>query len=166
MALTTERLRQVLTYAPETGLFYWRVSNSNRIQIGSIAGTMNAYRYRVIGIDGIRYHATHLATLWMTGEWPEEVDHKDNDPGNDRWDNLRPCSHAQNMKNMSKHADNSSGHKGVYTSTKGRTWFAQIMSDGKQKYLGSFGTKEQAMSAYNEAARLHHGDFARLNEVA
>jgi hypothetical protein len=165
-ALTQERLKELLTYSPETGLFYW-LDTAGRKKAGRIAGTIDFYGYRVIGIDGYTYGAHRLAVLYVTGkQTAKRVDHINGKPGDDRWENLRECSHAENQKNMRRHRDNSSGFKGVYTSNKGRTWFSQIMSDGKLKYLGSFATKEEAAAAYDAAATDLHGQFARLNEAA
>jgi hypothetical protein len=166
MALTQERLKEVLRYDPETGLFYWLECRGRR-QIDRPAGTKDASGYNVIGVDGVRYRANRLAWLYMTGEHPDEnVDHIDGATWNDRFANLRSCSHSDNQKNMKRHRDNGSGFKGVYTATKGRTWFSQIFSDGKFHYLGSFATKDEAASAYDAAARSLHGEFAKLNEAA
>lgn len=166
MALTQERLKELLTYSPETGLFYW-LEKRGRRQTERPAGTKTTLGYNGIRVDGVTYGAHRLAILYMTGALPErDVDHIDGDVTNDRFANIRECTHAQNLKNMKMHVDNSSGFKGVYTATKGRSWFAQIFSDGTLHYLGSFSTKEEAAAAYNRAALSLHGDFARLNEAA
>jgi hypothetical protein len=166
MALTQERLKELLTYSPETGLFYWKEKRGRR-QTEHPAGTRTHYGYNGIRVDGVTYGAHRLAILYMTGAMPEnDVDHIDGDVSNDRFVNLRECTHSQNLKNMKRHADNSSGFKGVYTATKGRSWFAQIHSDGTLHYLGSFPNRDEAAAAYDEAARSLHGEFARLNEAA
>src|SRR4029434_9631151 len=99
--LTAERLREVLTYDPESGLFLWNITTSNRVRAGDIAGnTENHYGYRRIGIDGKLYRGARLAWLYMKGEWPPgRVDHKNRNRIDDRWENLRLCTHAQNVAN-------------------------------------------------------------------
>ena len=46
-----------------------------------------------------------------------------------------------------------------------RKWLAQIVVDRQCHHLGYFLTPIDAARAYNEAALLYHGEFARLNEV-
>lgn len=92
--LGQERLKQLLHYDPLTGIWTWRVDRGfaarANVRAGDVAGTPNDNGYRVIGVEGGVYRASHLAVLYMTGELPgEEVDHKDCDPTNDRWLNLR-----------------------------------------------------------------------------
>ena len=94
----------------------------------------------------------------------EIVDHKDGDPLNNTRQNLRLCSHAQNMRNSRRHTNNRSGFKGVYldTSKAGRRWRAEIRVDGTKYSLGSHATPEGAHSAYCRAAKVLHGEFARF----
>ena len=64
--LTANRLRKVLSYAPATGIFRWKVSASTRAPVGTIAGAKNGRGYRQIRIDGRPYSASRLAWLYMT----------------------------------------------------------------------------------------------------
>jgi hypothetical protein len=77
-----------------------------------------------------------------------------------RLSNLRPATHAENMRNRKLHKNNTSGIKGV--SKRNGRFLAHIRQDGKAKYLGSFPTIEQAAEAYATAARRLHGEFARV----
>ena len=90
-----------------------------------------------------------------------KTDHKDGDTLNNLPDNLRTCTHMQNMCNQGKHANNTSGFKGV--SRHCEKWQAHIKVDGKKFYLGVYLTPEAAAFAYDEAARKYHGEFAVLN---
>jgi len=69
--LTAIRLRKVLSYAPATGIFRWKVSASTRAPVGTIAGAKNGRGYRQIRIDGRPYSASRLAWLYMTGNLRE-----------------------------------------------------------------------------------------------
>lgn len=89
------------------------------------------------------------------------VDHKDGDGLNNRRANLRPCTHAQNMFNRRLPRNNRSGFKGVYWHK--NRWYAKIQVDRKNIHLGAFTDVEQAAHAYDRAARIHFGEFARLN---
>jgi hypothetical protein len=94
----------------------------------------------------------------MTGEWPPlgtEIDHKDCCRDNDTWNNLRLATPAQNSANRGLRRDNTSGFKGV-RSHYGK-WRAEIMVNGKRKYLGSFTDPADAHAAYLAAAREAFG---------
>jgi hypothetical protein len=68
--ITAERLRELLHYDPETGVFRWRVRTAQRVRVGDVAGSKlrPGHRYRKIPIDRRGYSAARLAFLWMTGE--------------------------------------------------------------------------------------------------
>lgn len=155
--ITVERLREVLDYDPETGILRWRISTSRRVRAGMVAGSLN-HGYRRIAIDRCVYLTHRIAWLYMTGAWPkDQIDHKNGVRDDNRFLNLREASNAENQHNQ-RHArrDNRTGLLGV--STNGGRFQAQIMVDGKQHYLGCFGTAEAAHAAYVEAKRrLHPG---------
>ena len=97
--LTVERLRELLSYDPATGKFLWRVGRQC-MRAGAVAGATEVQGYRVIKIDGKIYKAHRLAWLYVTGEWPpEEIDHKNTDPQDNVWSNLRLATHSQNQAN-------------------------------------------------------------------
>lgn len=89
----------------------------------------------------------------------ELVDHIDRDGLNNTRENLRLATRSQNNANRGVGKNNKLGVKGVF---KDRNKFAaQITTNGNRKYLGAFNTIEEAHAAYVEAAKKHHGDFAR-----
>ena len=160
--LTAERLRELLHYDPETGAWTW-VKPRNRINPGDRAGWYNFYGYLRIRIDGWKYVASRLAFLYVLGRWPEaEIDHKDGNRLNNRWDNLREASHNENMWNMKRRRDNASGFKGVTWDKHRRKWTAHIKIDGRHIRLGLFRTPEAAHEAYKAKAIELFGEFARL----
>jgi hypothetical protein len=154
------RLRAILHYDPETGEFRWRKRMSPRAPAGHIAGTLTRDGYRVIAINGRNYRAHRLAWLYVTGEWrTETIDHRDGDPSNNRWNNLRRATRSQNCANRGLPRNNSCGLKGV--SWDGWSWRATVHKEGRRHYLGSFSTPEAAHAAYAKAARKLFGKFAR-----
>jgi len=158
--VTAEELRNLLSYNVATGDFYWLRTNSNRAQKGAKAGGCDKLGRRVVRINRRGYFAHRLAWLWMTGEWPSEViDHKDGNPSNNSWSNLREATQAQNLANSRPKRINLLGVKGVrYQCGK---YEANITIDGKQVYLGRYRTVEEAQRAYMIAAVRRHGEFAR-----
>lgn len=156
MPITQQRLKEVLHYDPETGLFRWRVTNSNRAVAGTPCVSLNGKGYIQIGVDGRRYEGQRLAWLYMTGEWPAHlIDHEDMDPTNNRWANLRAANHAQNHANTRPRRST----KGVRPRS-GR-YQAQIGVGGKSVHLGTFDTEEAASAAYAQASRQVFGEYGR-----
>ena len=92
-----------------------------------------------------------------------EVDHKNGDILDNTRENLRICTHADNLRNRRINKKTMSGFKGVKLN--GSKWQARITFNGKEIHLGQFETKEQAAESYNEAAKVYFGEFARLNEL-
>lgn len=163
--VTAEILRGLLTYDPANGIFQWRV-RAGRRPVGSIAGSLSADGYRVIGIGGKVYKAHRLAYLYMTGEWPDgQIDHRNIDHADNRWDNLRPADTSKNKANNPGYGGRKHAlPKGVYRVTRGngRRFVAQIRVRGENIYLGSHPTAEVAHAAYAAAARQYFGEFANV----
>ena len=161
--LNFERANRLLSYNPETGELRWKVDRSGGVKAGDVAGSRHVSRDRVyvrFVIDGRKDLAHRVAWLLMTGEWPSaHVDHKDNDPTNGCWLNLRLATFEQNARNRKTPVTNTSGFKGV---TRFRNkWRATIYCEGRNRFLGDYDTPETAHAVYCEAAAELHGDFAR-----
>lgn len=74
--LTSETLKELLHYNPETGIFTWAKNAGQRAQVGRIAGSRTPSGYIKISLSRKLYAAHRLAWLYMTGSWPEnEIDH-------------------------------------------------------------------------------------------
>lgn len=93
----------------------------------------------------------------------EDVDHEDRDTLNHRKTNLRVCSRSQNCGNQKVRSTNTSGFKGVHWKEDRGAWCARICVSYKRIQLGYFSTAEEAARAYDTAAVLYFGEFARLN---
>jgi hypothetical protein len=158
--VTCARLREVLHYDDQTGEFRWLKRMSPRASAGHIAGSLNRDGYRLIAIDGRSYPAHRLAWLYVTGKWcPLVIDHRDGDPANNRWNNLRRATRSQNSANRRVYRNNGWGLKGV-SLHRGR-WCAAICKKGRKHFLGCFSTPQTAHAAYVKAARRLFGEFAR-----
>lgn len=160
--LTQARLQELLHYDPLTGVFT-RKAQQGRGRDGSSGGCLRKDGYRQMRVDYRNYLLHRLAFLYMEGVFPEaHVDHIDGDPSNNSWGNLRKSTRSQNMQNMGKQRGNRSGYKGVGVHRPG-VYRARIVANGALCDLGLFKSAIEAARAYDEAARLLHGDFARTN---
>ncbi len=92
------------------------------------------------------------------------VDHINGNPLDNRRCNLRVCTQSQNLMNMRK-TRGTSQYKGVYLAGPRwpGVWKAGIKVKGKILYLGMFKTEVAAAVAYNDAAAIHFGEFAKFN---
>jgi hypothetical protein len=90
------------------------------------------------------------------------VDHADLDGLNNRRGNLRVASKAENGANRGANKNNTSGAKGVVRHWRNRNLYvAQIHVRGRNRYLGTFDSREAASAAYFTAAIKQYGQFAR-----
>ncbi len=92
-----------------------------------------------------------------------EVDHRNHNGLDCRRDNMRNCTHAQNIMNERPRAGHSSQYKGVSWYKAGRKWRAYIRVGGVLIFLGGFQTEKIAAVAYDKAAHKHFGEYAYLN---
>lgn len=163
MTITSERLRQLVVYLPENGVFIW-VKKTGRSSAGSVAGRSHNRGYWRIDLDKKGYLAHRLAWLYMTGQWPRnEIDHINHIRNDNRWSNLREATHSQNGQYTGIRSYNTTGYKGIVWHKHDKRWQAQICVNGRYQYLGHFKTAEAAAEAYDIAALVHHGSFAILN---
>lgn len=149
-----------LSYDPITGLFTWVLPNRTRGRVtpGSIAGHLLEDGYTRIVYKRKSFSAHRLAFLFMTGSMPEkgvEVDHRDGDRSNNRWDNLRLCNKNENQQNGKLRSNNTSGLVGACRLGNNR-WVAQIGHLSVRHHLGVYATKEEAHAAYMEEKQKLH----------
>lgn len=151
--LTSDRLRELVNYDPSTGIFTRRRIVGKVGRIGDVIGCKSQGRLE-ISVDGKIYFAHRLAWLYMTGKWPEfTIDHIDGNPLNNRFCNLRDVPQKINNHNIRK-PRGKSGIIGVHK--RFNKWRAEIVTDGKSVFIGSFNTAEEARAAYVEAKRIYH----------
>ncbi len=157
--LTAEKLRSILNYESETGIFTWKVSNSNRVKVGAVAGSPNGHGYLCIKVLNRLYRAHRLAWLYVRGEWPkDQLDHINRDRSDNRIDNLREATNKQNLQNRSKSSTNTSGHTGIYWDKRASKWVAKIRHNQKLIHLGYFTDIEDAIAARKAAEKLYWAD--------
>lgn len=160
--ITRTRLKELLVYEPETGIFRWAKGRVG-CRKGDAAGTLVG-GYIGIKLDRRRYLAHQLAFLYMTGQVPIEVDHKNRCRSDNRWTNLRTVTRSQNHANVTKpRGSSASGVRGVALQKTTGRWFAHIQFEGKRTYLGTFSTIEEAARVRRDAELSLFGEYAALS---
>lgn len=161
MELTQARVRELFDYRDD-GQLIWKI-RSGRAATGHVAGTMDVHGYKTVRFSGKTYKVHRLVFLWHHGFLPEEVDHVNMNRSDNRVENLRSASTSQNQANRRARSVNASGLKGVTWKPRHQKWEARIGVNGRLIYIGLFDSPEKAHAAYVEAARRHHGEFARAS---
>jgi hypothetical protein len=110
--LTQQRLKEVVSYDAESGVFTWAIGRPKSAK-GAIAGGFSDRGYLTICIDGVKHRAHRLAWLYMYGVYPDQIDHENRIRHDNRIINLRASNSYQNSRNKSKPSDNKSGVVGV-----------------------------------------------------
>jgi hypothetical protein len=155
--LTADRLRQVLNYDPQTGLFTWRERVAKCVHVGDTAGCREKrIGYITIGIDSDIHKAHRLAWLYVTGAWPVKyIDHVNGVKHDNRFENLREVFEDGNSQNVRKpNKRNKSGFIGVIKFQ--NKWRASITVEKKTRRIGDYNTPEEAHEAYLVAKRMYH----------
>ncbi len=127
-------------------------------------------------INKSRWHiANGYAEAWINGQKiylhrflttcpkEKEVDHINGNKLDNRRENLRICTHSENMHNNFKLITNKSGFKGVSWNKKYNKWESRIFFKNKQLFIGFFKNKLHATMAYDLWAKELYKDFAQLN---
>jgi hypothetical protein len=157
--LTAERLRELLHYDPETGVFTRLTSTGRRWKPGIVPPSLHQ-GYLRIGVDKSRHKAHRLAWLYVHGEWPRgDIDHINGVTTDNRIANLRDVCRTVNAQNIRTTKRNAS-HKllGANLHVASGLYHPTIRVYGKVHSLGYFKTPEAAHAAYITAKRrLHEG---------
>lgn len=143
--LSLTRLRELLSYDRETGLFT-RLVDGRRHKAGTIVkGTTTDRGYIILSIDGVKHRAHRVAWLYETGSFPStELDHENNLRSDNRFINLREATRSGNLCNRGTGTRNKSGYKGVHYASHTKRFKANIYKDDAYKFLGYFATAEEA----------------------
>lgn len=172
----TSLLHELFQYEPDTGKLIWRVSRRGGVKAGMEVGYIrtlpSGHRYRCVGINGQMYYAHRVIWAMHHGECSLnlEIDHINGEGSDNRIINLRLVDMPTNQRNARRQRNNTSGYTGVRYNKATRKWRAEIRFGGKQKYLGEFGTAEEAAEQYRLYAKRfgfheNHGEGRHLRQM-
>lgn len=153
-----------LTYNRVTGLFKWN-KTVGCLNNGDFAGCKKDNGYIEISINNKRYYAHMLAWLICHSYWSENnIDHINGIRDDNRIDNLRIASNAQNQCNRKKPKNNTSGVKGVYWNKQCKKWHARCTVNGINYHIGLFNDIEKAKVAVMRFREKMHKEFCNHGE--
>jgi hypothetical protein len=128
-----EELLANFFYDPESGNLYWKTAGAGR-KIGDLAGYKGkTFGYRVT-LKRRPWRSARIIWKMLHDEEPQDVDHRDLDPLNNRVWNLRASTHLQNCYNKRVYSNNTTGIKGV-TLTKSGSYRVRIAANGRRHWI-------------------------------
>lgn len=149
--MTKEELRKIINYDPDTGLF-------TRLNGDSCGYIMNT-GYREISVNNKKWLAHRLAFIYMEDYLPEKVDHINRIKDDNRWCNLRACSHAENMRNTKVRSTSLTGVRNVRLHKRSGLYSVVLKINGKVKSFGYYKELELAALVAEEARDKFYGSF-------
>lgn len=163
--LTQKRLKELLHYDPETGVFSNNINRSSRALKGLKTGTDNGRGYIKIKINKKMYYAHRLAWLYKYGYSPEnEIDHINRNKSDNRLCNLRHVSRVCNSQNSSISIRNKTGVTGVSFHKKAKKWIVQVRNNNNSVYVGIFDNFVNAVYSRWEAEKKY--GYANCNTTS
>lgn len=142
-------LREFATYDNLNGGFRCiKTRKGSHIKIGESLGTKVSNGYFTLCVGTKNYLRSRLVWLWHYGDWPvDQIDHIDQDPANDRIENLRDVSNTENGRNRKLYASNKTGFVGVsYNKALGK-YVSHVTINYKYIHLGFHSSPEEAFAA-------------------
>ena len=143
---SNDRLLALYDYNPETGVVTDKRTSKR-------AGSVTPTGYRRMRIDGEYYREHRIIYKMMTCVDPGdyEIDHINRDRSDNRWSNLRICTHGQNQVNAPA--------TGIYYDKRRKTWSVKLRVQGKLKHMSTHTCPLLARLDYERVARDIHGEF-------
>lgn len=155
--MTQKLLRELFDYH-EDGFFIRK-----KLFRGSFSVHTKINEYKMF-VYNYKWRSLHRCIfMWHHGWLPDFLDHINQDKLDNRIENLRPATRAQNAHNRTSYKGSSSKFKGVSWHKYRNKYQASIRKNGKQYYLGIFDNAKDAARAYDKKAIELFGEFASLN---
>jgi len=149
MELTQQNLKTRFKYDPETGTLFRLKRDGSLRKAG-----WNRDGYTALRLDGKTVLAHRIIWIMEFGYQPEAIDHLNGDRADNRIQNLRSVTVAENNRNVRLRKDNKSGAVGVSRAkykSRDRGWRATIAFEGKDKHIGFFRSLDEAIEARKRA---------------
>ncbi len=160
MEITQALLKELFDYDAKRGELINKVNRGSRAKAGKVAGTISPVKggaRKSIRVNKQSFYAHRLVWFWHYGKHPkDQIDHIDGNPLNNKIENLREATHAENCQNKIMQRKCSNKYIGITHRKKTNKYGAQIKVNGNHTWLGLFDTPEEAHAAYCAAKRQLH----------
>lgn len=156
---TKELLLEVFEY--REGNLYWKVALSTKTKIGSLAGSLTPDGYKKVGLNKKDYQIHRLVWMMHHGAIPDVIDHVNGDRLDNRIENLRSATIAENVRNSRLSRNNKSGAKGVFWCNTYKLWAGKVRMNRRDYHAGRYENLEDCIEAVTRLRERLHGQFAR-----
>lgn len=164
--IPAHHLRKLFSYNPDTGVIVRLVAAGN-CTAGEIVAAMDRdYIYVRVTWGGRKRKIYGHVLAWVLhyGTYPSrKVGHLNDDPSDNRLKNLTERCDHHHSRNRRMGSNNRSGAKGVSWDPRRQRWKVEITVNYKNKFIGRFADKEQALAAYTAASQEYHGEQGRVD---
>lgn len=167
MTPTPERLRELISYDPKTGVLTWRERTKEDI---SDLAALNGWNARFAGKTAFQHLTPHgymsgcvlaktlqahrVAWAIFYGSWPtHNIDHINGIKTDNCIENLRDVTQVENAMNSKVRVNNKYGVTGVHWCKRANKWRARINKNGKTREIGTFRNFDDAVLARQNAKR-------------
>ncbi len=156
-----EKLRSLFSYNPVTGVLTWKIktSSKSRIEAGDVVKGVQ------VMIHGVFFYTYRICFVVHHGRAIREgflIDHFNGNHLDNRIENIREVTPAQNSMNCRVQASKKSGLPKGVSLDRGR-FSVRIYLNKRRQFLGLFDTPEEASAVYQEAAKRLFGEYACLD---
>lgn len=168
-----EELRKFFTYDTQTGKMFWIFVPYyiRRVKVGDPFGCLAKSKAKslqnYIGVVNGHYKPlTHIIWCYMTGDYPKEgtyIDHKDRNPSNNSWQNLRLVTPQENTSNQADRQLQNRKHLRGVDGTKSGKFQARCMYKGVLHKGEIRDTQEEAHQDYINLHKKLHGQFSNYS---
>lgn len=168
--LSIDELRELVDYDQFTGVLRWKwrynlhpqaVTWNERNAGNAIVGR-DSKGYIVAQVYKQPYRAHRVAWAHHYGKWPIlNLDHINGIKTDNRIENLREATVAQNGHNVGLTKRNASGVRGVFWHRGAKKWQASIHYLGQDIYLGLHEKLEDAAKRRREAEIQYYGEYRK-----
>lgn len=159
-SVSVELLHRLFDLEVSTGLLRWKESRGGTFA-GSVAGNLGQIGYVRVRINGRAIGAHRIVFAMVHGYMPPMIDHINGSRSDNRPENLREATAAENLQNAKIHHTNTSGVKGVCWNKACKKWQANCRVNGIRHYLGRFDSIADAERVVCNFREVHHKQFAR-----
>lgn len=153
-------LNDYFSYDSITGIVTWKIVVLGGGEVGEEVGSLNSKGYRRVYLFDKHYYVHRLAWFLYYGFWPDGyIDHINGNAADNRLENLREATPAQNTFNKKKSINNTSGVKGISWHKRDKKWQAALECNNKMIFVGYFKNLDDAKDAIEKRRLELHEEF-------